>query len=123
MKRPWLMACLLMVSCSSAQRLPLEGEVAKTVAMAKANGKSEGIVRVLIERSTHGELDDVLRSSSVVLVEPIDSSVEVTKNNVVTWQRFKVVRWLREGKRDRECEGIKKTSNDADVPSFSISKW
>ena len=112
MKRLCVLVCILMSSCRPAQQLPPGGEIARAVSLAKANGKTEGVVSVLIERSTHGELDDVLRASSVVLVQPIDSSVEVTKDHVVTWQRFKVIRWLRQNDFDHECEGTKKTNNE-----------
>ena len=112
MKRLCILMCILMASCRPAQRLPPGGEIARAVSLAKANSKTEGVVRVLIERSAHGELVDVLKASSVVLVRPIGSSVEVTKDHVVTWQMFKLIRWLLQNDVDPECGGTKKTNNE-----------
>lgn len=97
---------MIVVGCTQGREaVPAGGEVASVVQRAKARGESRAVIRSLIERSTRGDLDTVLSASSVLVATPLNSWVEVTRDHIVTWQRFRVERWLSERPFDPECSG------------------
>lgn len=99
--------CILIGLVSACGRTPdpvlAGGELRAAVEQAKSRGESTAVLMSYIERATDGELEPLLERLSIGMMTPVESQVEVTRDNIITWQRFRVERWLRQRPLDTQC--------------------